>query len=88
MRGHPFEPGFDLTLRRERLVGVSVENSASLARIAHLRQAPAAVRFLSVEPSLGPIGQWGRLGGAADRSEVAMQPNDSAGYLAARSWVA
>lgn len=36
--------------------GVSVEDGKSKSRIAHLRQAPAAVRFLSVEPLVGPIG--------------------------------
>lgn len=38
-------------------LGVSVEDGHSAARIAHLRQAPAAVRFLSAEPLLGPIGE-------------------------------
>jgi protein gp37 len=37
-------------------VGVSVENERGTARIDHLREAPAAVRFLSVEPLIGPIG--------------------------------
>ena len=37
-------------------LGVSVEDSRSAARIAHLRQAPAAVRFLSVEPLIGAVG--------------------------------
>ena len=35
--------------------GVSVESARYIGRIAHLRQVPAAVRFLSVEPLLGPI---------------------------------
>jgi protein gp37 len=35
--------------------GVSVENADYVARIQHLRAVPAAVRFLSVEPLLGPI---------------------------------
>jgi protein gp37 len=35
--------------------GVSVESHASIARIEHLRTAPASIRFLSVEPLLGPI---------------------------------
>lgn len=128
--GHPFEPGFDLTLRPERLeqplrwrrprkvfvnsmsdlfhkdiptnfvdrvfdtmeraswhqfqiltkrsslmrdyanrryangappsnvwLGVSVEDGARTSRIRHLAQAKAAVRFLSIEPLIGPIGQ-------------------------------
>lgn len=36
-------------------MGVSVENSDYIFRINHLRQVPAAVRFLSVEPLLGPM---------------------------------
>lgn len=36
-------------------MGVSVENAAYTYRIEHLRKAPVAVRFLSVEPLLGPI---------------------------------
>jgi protein gp37 len=37
-------------------LGVSVENAASKARIEHLREAPASVRFISAEPLIGPIG--------------------------------
>jgi protein gp37 len=58
-----------LTKRHERLaamseqlrwpanvwMGVSVENQDYLGRIDSLRKVPAAVRFLSVEPLLGPI---------------------------------
>lgn len=36
-------------------MGVSVENSAALQRVDHLRDVPAAVRFLSCEPLLGPL---------------------------------
>jgi len=36
-------------------IGVSVENAAQLARIAALRNVPAAVRFVSAEPLLGPL---------------------------------
>jgi len=35
--------------------GVSVENSDYTWRIDHLRKVPAEVRFISVEPLLGPI---------------------------------
>lgn len=38
-------------------LGVSVEDGRSKARIEHLRQAPAAVRFLSIEPLIGPVGK-------------------------------
>ncbi|MCZ6689949.1 MAG: phage Gp37/Gp68 family protein [Planctomycetota bacterium] len=36
-------------------MGVSVEREDYLWRISHLRKTPAAVRFLSVEPLLGPL---------------------------------
>jgi protein gp37 len=36
-------------------LGVSVENADHLDRIDHLRRTPAAVRFLSLEPLLGPL---------------------------------
>ena len=36
-------------------MGVSVEDSSALYRIDHLRHVPAAVRFLSCEPLLGPL---------------------------------
>jgi protein gp37 len=38
-------------------LGTSVENSDFKHRIAVLRGVPAAVRFLSIEPLLGPIGK-------------------------------
>jgi protein gp37 len=38
-------------------VGVSVEDAKSRTRIMHLRDAPAAVRFLSVEPLIGAVGK-------------------------------
>lgn len=58
-----------LTKRAERLVrlapslrwprnvwqGVSVESQAYVGRVDLLRKVPAAVRFLSVEPMLGPV---------------------------------
>ncbi|WHT20091.1 phage Gp37/Gp68 family protein [Crossiella sp. CA-258035] len=36
-------------------VGVSVENTDTLSRMDDLRSVPAAVRFLSCEPLLGPL---------------------------------
>jgi protein gp37 len=36
--------------------GVSVEDANGAARIAHLRAAKSAVRFLSVEPLIGSLG--------------------------------
>jgi protein gp37 len=58
-----------LTKRHERLaelavqldwppnvwMGVSVENRRFAQRVDHLRQVPAAVRFISAEPLLGPL---------------------------------
>jgi protein gp37 len=37
--------------------GVSVENRLATSRIAHLQNANVAVRFLSVEPLIGPVGK-------------------------------
>ena len=36
-------------------MGVTVENSDHIDRIDRLREVPAAVRFLSLEPLLGPL---------------------------------
>jgi protein gp37 len=36
--------------------GVSIEDGTKLSRVHHLQQAPAAIRFLSIEPLLGPVG--------------------------------
>lgn len=36
-------------------LGVSVESQAYAFRVDHLRRVPAAVRFLSIEPLLGPV---------------------------------
>jgi len=51
-------------------LGVSVENDAHKDRIAVLRQVPAAVRFVSFEPLIGPVFdpdlsgiQWAIVGG-------------------------
>jgi protein gp37 len=152
--GHPFEPGFDLTIRPERLTqpliwakprlifvnsmsdlfhkevprnyigkifdimeqadwhiyqvltkrstllmkflneryrarrppvhiwfGVSVEDAAAMSRIVHLRNANAAVRFLSVEPLVAPIGKldlegidWVIVGGESGPRARPMDP--------------
>ena len=36
--------------------GVSVEDRPGRARIRHLQAAPATIRFLSIEPLIGPVG--------------------------------
>ncbi len=61
--------------------GVSVEDHTSTARIQHLRTAPASVRFLSIEPLLGPMGDidlegiaWVIVGGESGPKARPMQP--------------
>lgn len=36
-------------------IGTSVENQKTVLRVSHLRTVPAAIRFLSCEPLLGPV---------------------------------
>lgn len=36
--------------------GVSIEDASNMTRIRHLQDTPACVRFLSIEPLIGPIG--------------------------------
>jgi protein gp37 len=43
-------------------MGVSVESAAYRSRISVLRRVPAKVRFLSLEPLLGPVGRLGLKG--------------------------
>jgi protein gp37 len=38
-------------------IGVSIENARFTHRVADLRAVPAAVRFLSCEPLVGPVGK-------------------------------
>jgi protein gp37 len=38
--------------------GVSVEDGTKLSRVRHLQETPARIRFLSIEPMIGPIGQF------------------------------
>ncbi len=38
-------------------MGVSVENRACIDRIDYLRRTDAAVKFLSIEPLIGPVGE-------------------------------
>ena len=53
--------------------GVSTEDGRAKSRITHLRAVPSAVRFLSLEPLIGPLGvldlagiDWVIVGGKAD----------------------
>lgn len=51
------------TKQRHIWWGVSVEDKKhGLARVEHLRSAPAAVRFLSIEPLLEDLGEFSMLG--------------------------
>lgn len=56
-------------------LGTSVESAEVINRIDHLRQVPAAIRFLSFEPLIGPVGtidlsdvHWAIVGGESGRS--------------------
>jgi protein gp37 len=62
-------------------MGVSVEHEDYLDRISHLRQIPAAVRFLSLEPLLGPVDRiplhgidWVIVGGESGPGARNLQP--------------
>ncbi len=62
-------------------LGVSVEDRERLSRVRHLQQAPAGVRFLSIEPLLGPIGpvnlaevDWVIVGGGSGPNARPMMP--------------
>ena len=52
---HAAEIAEELPWPRNVWMGTSVENADYLDRIDFLRRIPAAVRFLSIEPLLGPI---------------------------------
>jgi len=56
-------------------LGTSIENADVVERIDHLRAVPAAIRFLSFEPLIGPVGDvdlsdihWAIVGGESGRS--------------------
>ncbi|GHG60359.1 hypothetical protein GCM10012320_34920 [Sinomonas cellulolyticus] len=62
-------------------MGVSVEEQAVVDRIDHLREVPAAVRFLSCEPLIGPLEQldlggigWVIAGGESGPNHRPMDP--------------
>lgn len=63
-------------------MGVSVENMTEIARIDELRIVPAAVRFVSAEPLLGPLHDvnlsgihWLIAGGESGRNSRPMNPD-------------
>jgi protein gp37 len=62
--------------------GVSVENEQATSRIAHLQKARAAVRFLSIEPLIAPVGKicldnihWVIVGGVSGPGARPMKPD-------------
>jgi protein gp37 len=62
-------------------IGVSIENQAAAdERISHLLATPAAVRFLSCEPLLGPVDVVRYMGGNAFRCSCGFH-NDEAGIV-------
>ncbi|AHI24928.1 ABC transporter ATP-binding protein [Komagataeibacter xylinus] len=55
-------------------LGTSIENAKVIDRIEHLRRTPAAIRFISFEPLIGPVGpidlnniHWAIVGGESGR---------------------
>jgi protein gp37 len=61
-------------------LGVSVEDGARLSRVRHLTETPASIRFLSIEPLLGPISRlpldgiaWVIVGGESGPKARAME---------------
>jgi len=61
--------------------GVSVEDGSKKSRIRHLQEAPASVRFLSIEPLIGPMGKldlagidWVIVGGESGPGARPMNP--------------
>lgn len=61
-------------------IGVSVEDAVCKSRVRHLQQSPAGVRFLSIEPLIGPVGKldlagigWVIVGGESGPRARAME---------------
>jgi protein gp37 len=72
----------DLVWPQNVWMGVSVEDERVRGRIEHLRRVPAVVRFLSIEPLLGPIPSldlseihWVIVGGESGPGCRPMQPD-------------
>jgi len=62
--------------------GVSVEDGSKKSRIRHLQEAQAGVRFLSIEPLIGPVGlldlagiHWVIVGGESGPGARPMHPD-------------
>lgn len=72
----------DLTWTQNIWMGVSVEDERVTHRIDDLRRVPAAVRFLSCEPLIGPLSKlklrgidWVIVGGESGAKPRPMDPN-------------
>lgn len=75
------EFGSELEWRQNIWMGVSVENEDYLSRMEHLRRTPANIKFLSLEPLLGPLTKldldginWVIVGGESGPSARPMDP--------------
>jgi len=62
--------------------GVSIEDGTRKSRLRHLQDAPAGLRFLSIEPLIGPVGQidltgidWVIVGGESGPGARPMNPD-------------
>jgi protein gp37 len=62
--------------------GVSIEDGSKISRIKHLRDSPASLRFLSIEPLIGPVGtldlsgiDWVIVGGESGPGARPMHPD-------------
>jgi protein gp37 len=62
-------------------LGVSVENEQAVSRISHLQVSNAGIRFLSIEPLIGPVGRlnlkgidWVIVGGESGPGARPMNP--------------
>ncbi len=62
-------------------LGVSVEDGTKLSRVRHLRDTHASIRFLSIEPLIGPVGEigldgihWVIVGGESGPNARPMEP--------------
>lgn len=61
--------------------GVSIEDGTKTSRLRHLQESPAGVRFLSIEPLIGPVGtlnltgiDWVIVGGESGPRARPMDP--------------
>ena len=62
-------------------LGTSVEDGTKLSRVRHIRDMAATIRFLSIEPLIGPIGRidltnidWVIVGGGSRSLKVKVDP--------------